>query len=156
MRKMVTREWILSALSTVNITHLTEKLINNWLTVIGRQHLFTDPKNSQSNGLTENFFRSLMRAIRSLNPCYPEEPKKRIDFSLLQYCNGEHSRSHDSRSKLIKSLILRTHFAKKTSSEVQFYIGNDYQPSTGIIIYIMSSQMVISLDLYHHSVQHID
>ncbi|CAH8821629.1 unnamed protein product [Trichobilharzia szidati] len=115
LRKIFSRQGIPDVLVTDNGTHFTEKNFNDWLKHIGCRHLYTAPRHPQSNGLAENFVRTLKSAIASMSPKNFDELERCVDNFLLQYRNAEHTSTHESPAKLFKSRILRKHLMSTTS-----------------------------------------
>ncbi|VDQ00611.1 unnamed protein product [Trichobilharzia regenti] len=64
--------------------------------------------------------------------------------------NAEHTSTHESTAKLMKSRIFRKHLMS-TTSDVHYYRGNDYRPSVEIILQKMRNRMVKILDIKDHS-----
>nr|CAH8830390.1 unnamed protein product [Trichobilharzia regenti]CAH8830393.1 unnamed protein product [Trichobilharzia regenti] len=157
LRKIFSREGIPDVLVTDNGTHFTEKNFNDWLKHIGCRHLYTAPRHPQSNGLAENFVRTLRSAIASMSPQNLDELERCVDNFLLQYRNAEHTSTHESPAKLFKSRILRKHLMS-TTSDVHYYTGNDYRPSVEIILQRMGNRTVKILDIEDNSVhnRHLD
>ena len=77
-------------LATDNGTHFNSKEFEEWLRGIGCRHLFTAPRHPQSNGLAENFVRTLGSAIHFLAPKSLTELEVDVDSFLMQYRNSSH------------------------------------------------------------------
>ena len=63
LQKYFAREGIAQVLVTDNGTHFPAKDLQDWLKSIGCSPIFTAPRHPQSNGLAENFVRTLKTAI---------------------------------------------------------------------------------------------
>ena len=74
-------------LVTVNGTHFNSHEFEEWLKGIGCRYLFTAPQHPQSDGLVENFVRTLKNAINSLTPNSLTELEIGVDNFLMQYRN---------------------------------------------------------------------
>ena len=121
-------------LVTDNGTHFNSKEFEEWLKGIGCRHLFTAPRHPQSNGLAENFVRTLKSAINFLTPNSLTELEIGVDNFLMQYRNSSYSTTHKSPAQLFKSRTLRTNLKCIESAEVTYFKGNDLRPSTGIVL----------------------
>jgi len=145
------------AVVTDNGTHFNAALIKQWLKSIGSQIVYTSPRHPQSNGLAENFVRTLKTAIRT---CAPESFDKLdlcIDNFLLQYRNAEHTTTHKTPAFLFKGRNLRTSLSFQTT-EVYFKKGNDLRLTQGIIVRPLGSVMFEIVDPQDGSVhrRHLD
>ena len=108
LRKLFSREGVPIVLVTDNGTHFNSKEFEEWLKGIDCRHLFTAPRHPQSNGLAENFVRTLKSAINSLTPNSLTELEIGVDNFLMQYPNSSHLTTHKSPAQLFKSRTLRT------------------------------------------------
>ena len=134
LRKLFNREGVPMVLVTDNGTHFNSKEFEEWLKGTGCRHLFTAPRHPQSNGLAENFVRTLKSSINSLTPTSLTELEIGVDNFLMQYHNSSHSTTHKSPAQLFKSRMLRTNLKFIDSAEVTYFKGNDLGPSTGIVL----------------------
>nr|CAH8868306.1 unnamed protein product [Trichobilharzia regenti] len=80
-----------------------------------------------------------------------------LHMHRLRLLNAEHTSTRESPAKLFKSRILKKHLMS-TTSNVHYYIGNDYRPSVGIVLQKMGNRVVKILDIKDHSVHngHLD
>ena len=158
LRKVFSREGIPLVLVTDNGSHFSAKAVTEWLKGIGGRHLFTAPRHPRSNGQAENFVRTLKNAIKSLEPNTFRELERGVDRFLLQYRNCEHCSTKQTPAKLSKGRSLRSNLLCVDSSNVTFFRGNDFRPSSGIVLKNMGKRMVKLMDLDDLSThnRHID
>ncbi|KER27231.1 hypothetical protein T265_05696 [Opisthorchis viverrini] len=147
LRKVFGHEGVPTVLVTDNGTHFTAKFLEERLKGLRCRHLFTAPRHPQSNGLAENFVRTLKSAIIPLSPTTFVELDRGIDNFLMQYRNAVHSVSGKSPALLFKSHSLHTSLDCAKTTDVKFYKGNDLRPATGIVLSSDGNQMVTILDL---------
>ncbi|KER24566.1 hypothetical protein T265_07798 [Opisthorchis viverrini] len=147
LRKLFSREGVPIVLVTDNGSHFTAKSLEYWLKGLGCRHLFTAPRHPQSNGLAENFVRTLKSAINSISPVTFHDLDRGIDNFLMQYRNAAHSITGKSPAELFKSRSLRTNLECIGTADVTFFKGNDLRPSTGVVIGRNGNRMVTVLDL---------
>jgi hypothetical protein len=147
LRKTFAREGVPFALVTDNGTHFTAQSLKEWLRGLGCRHLFTAPRHPQSNGLAENFVRTLKSAVQSANPSSHSELDRMIDNFLMQYRNASHTTTRRSPAQLFKSRALRTSFECASSANVHYFRGNDFRPANGIIVAQEGKRMFKILDL---------
>ncbi|GAA53375.1 hypothetical protein CLF_110096 [Clonorchis sinensis] len=147
LRKVFSHEGVPTVLVTDNGTHFTAKFLEEWLKSLGCGRLFTAPRHPQSNGLAENFVRTLKSAIISFSPTTFVELDRGIDNFLIQYRNAVHSATGKSPAFLFKSRSLRTSLDCAQMANVTFVKGNDLRPATGIILSSSGKRMVTILDL---------
>jgi Integrase zinc binding domain/Integrase core domain len=147
LRKVFSREGVPNVLVTDNGTHFTANSIEEWLRGIGCRHLFTAPRHPQSNGLAENFVKTLKCAITSVNPNSFAELERSVDNFLMQYRNAVHSTTKSSPAQLFKSRALRTNLKCLDSTEGNYFRGNNLRPSSGNILSNKGNRMVTILDL---------
>ncbi|GAA56018.1 hypothetical protein CLF_109660, partial [Clonorchis sinensis] len=147
LRKVFSHEGVPTVLVTDNGTHFTAKFLEEWLKGLGCRHLFTAPRHPQSNGLAENFVRTLKSAIISFSPTTFVELDRGIDNFLMQYRNAVHSFTGKSPALLFKSRSLRTSLDCAKTADVTFFKGNDLRPATGIVLSSTGKRMVTILDL---------
>jgi hypothetical protein len=158
LRKTFSREGVPVALVTDNGTHFAASNLTQWLTSLGCKHLFTAPRHPQSNGLAENFVRTLKSAISSSDVSNFSELDKTVDNFLLQYRNACHASTKMSPANLFKNRTLRSNMRCIDSAEVTFQRGNDYRLAKGIILRNLGERMVQILDLSDASChrRHVD
>lgn len=147
LRKVFSHEGVPTALVTDNGTHFSAKSLEDWLKGLGCRHLFTAPRHPQSNGLAENFVRTLKSAIASFSPTSFTELDRGIDNFLMQYRNAAHSVTGKSPAMLFKSRSLRTSLDCAKTADVTYFKGNDLRPATGIVLSSNGKRMVTILDL---------
>ncbi|GAA49584.1 hypothetical protein CLF_103257 [Clonorchis sinensis] len=147
MRKVFSHEGVPTALVTDNGTRFTAKSLGEWPKGLGCRHLFTATRHPQSNGLAENFVRTLKSAITSFSPTSFVELDLGIDNLLMHYRNAVHFVTGKSPAFLFKSRSLRTSLDCTKTADVTFFKGNDLRPATGIILSSNGKRMVTILDL---------
>ena len=157
-RKSFSREGVPHALVTDNGTHFTAKVVDDWLQGIGCRHLYAPPRHPQSNGLAEKFVRSLKSAVRSASPHTFEQLDRCVDNFLMQYRNAVHASTGKSPSQLFKSRNMRTNMLCLDSANVQYFQGNDFRPSNGIVLAQNGNRLITILDLDDNTVhrRHLD
>ena len=158
LRKTFSREGVPIALVTDNGTHFTSQELENWLKGLGCRHLHSPPRHPQSNGIAENFVRTLKSAITALSPRSFDELDRGVDNFLLQYRNSKHSSTQDTPAKLLHNRTLRSNTKCIESAEVNYYRGNDMRPSTAIVLKNLGRRMLSLLDLDDCTVhsRHVD
>jgi transposase InsO family protein len=152
LRKAFSREGVPIAVVSDNGSHFSASCVTQWLESLGCRHLFTAPRHPKSNGLAENFVRTLKRAIYSCAPNTFLELDRFVDNFLLQYRNCVHATTGHTPAQLFKSRALRSNLLGLSSAEVSYYRGNDFRPSTGIVVDNVGKRMVKVLDLEDHTV----
>ncbi|KER33037.1 hypothetical protein T265_00946 [Opisthorchis viverrini] len=112
----------------------------------------------RSNGLDENFVRTLKSAINSISPVSFHDLDRGIDNFLMQYRNGAHSITGKSPAELFKSRSLRTNLECIGTVDVTFFKGNDLRPTSGVVSGSNGNRMVTVLGLEHLSShrRHVD
>ena len=150
LRKCFSREGLPQVIVSDNGTHFTSSSIRDWLAPLGVKQVFSAPRHPQSNGLAENFVRSLKVAIRTKNPQCFSELDRIIDNFLLSYRNAKHSTTNEAPSLLLKGRIL--HHPPHGCVEVSFWKGNDNRVSHGVILSCIGNTMFNILDLSDGSV----
>ena len=88
-RKLFSREGIPLVLVTDNGTHFTADHLVTWVKGLGCRHFLTAPRHPQSNGLAENFVKTLKAAISSMQHSTFTELDRSIDNFLMQYRNAD-------------------------------------------------------------------
>lgn len=158
LRKVFSREGAPLVVVSDNGSHFSASCVTKWLQNIGCRHLFTAPRHPRSNGLAENFVGTLKRAIASSSPKSLDELDCSVDNFLLQYRNCAHSSTGETPAKLCKSRALRSNMLGLDTAEVSYFKGNDFRPSTGIVLNNLGKAMVRILDLDDLTVhrRHID
>ncbi|GAA53520.1 hypothetical protein CLF_110410 [Clonorchis sinensis] len=146
-RKVFSHESVPTALVTDNDTHFTAKSLEEWLKRLGCRHLFTAPRYFQSNGLAENFVRTLKSTITSFSPTSFMELNRVIDNFLMQYRNAVHSATGKSPAFLFKSSSLRTSSDCAQTAYVALFKSDDLRPAIGIILSSTGKRMVTIPDL---------
>jgi len=156
-QKFFSREGVPQAIVTDNGTHFNAEHLKTWTRSIGSQMVFTSPRHPQSNGLAENFVRTLKSAIKTNNPTNFMQLELCIDNFLMQYRNAEHATTHKTPAFLFKGRNLRTSLSFPTT-EVYFKKGNDLRLSQGIIVRSIGAVMFEIVDLEDGSVhrRHLD
>ena len=64
-RKYFSREGIPQVIVTDNGTHFSASSLKDWIKSIGSQVLFTAPRHPESNGLAENFVKTVKNVIKA-------------------------------------------------------------------------------------------
>lgn len=158
LRKLFSREGVPIVLVSDNGSHFTADEFNAWLKSIGCKHLFTAPRHPCSNGQAENFVKTLKNAVYSLKPNSYTELERGVDTFLLQYRNATHSSTKETPARLLKGRSLRSNLHMLRTSDVTFYKGNDYRPSTGVVLKNLGERMLKILDIDDLSIhrRHVD
>ena len=144
LRKFFAREGIAQVIVTDNGTHFTADHLKRWLHGIGCQIVYTPPRHPCSNGLAENFVRSLKAAISAANPNTFEDLENAAETFLLNYRNAAHATTRKSPAMEFKGRLLRS--VNLDSTSVQFFRGNNTRPTNGIIIGRIGDRMFHVLD----------
>lgn len=150
LQKYFAREGIAQIMITDNGTHFTAQHLETWLKDIGCKHITTAPRHPQSNGIAENFVRTLKTAVKTSNPATIQELHKCIDTFLLHYRNCRHATTGQAPAVLFKGRTLR--MSSLDSADIQFYRGNNNRVSDGMIISKHGNRMFSVLDLNDGSV----
>ena len=155
-RKAFSQEGVPQVLVTDNGTHFTERHLNEWLSQVGCNHVFSAPRHPQSNGLAENFVKSLKTAVQANSPSTFDELEQTTDSYLLQYRNAIHATTHHRPSELFKKRILRNPIIG--DSAVSFKRGNEYRLHHGIVLGHAGNKMLRILDSSDNSIhlRHVD
>ncbi|GAA50664.1 hypothetical protein CLF_104881 [Clonorchis sinensis] len=158
LRKVFSHEGVPTVLVIDDGTHFTAKFLEDWVKGLGCRHLFIAPRHAQSNGLAENFVRTLKSAIISFSPTTFVELDRGIDNFLMQHRNAVHPVIEKSPALLFKYRSLRTSLHCAKSADVTFFKGNDLRPATGIVLSSNGKRMATILDLNDLSChrRHID
>jgi len=144
LRKFFAREGIAQVIVTDNGSHFTADHLKRWLHGIGCQIVYTPPRHPCSNGLAENFVRSLKAAISAANPTTFEDLENAAETFLLNYRNATHATTRKSPAMEFKGRLLRS--VNLDSTSVQFFRGNNTRPANGIIIGRIGDRMFHVLD----------
>ncbi len=150
LRKLFSR--VPQTLVTENGTHYTAKSFQDWLKHIGCRQVFSPPRHPQSNGLAENFVKTLKRAIASMQPSLFPSLDRAVDNFLLQYRNDVHTTTQESLAMLFKRRPLRSSMRHLLSSEVAFLKGNNLRPVRGIVLNNIGQRLMKILDLEDGSI----
>ena len=146
-RTLFSREGIPLVLVAGNGIHFTADYLVTWVKGLGCRHLLTAPRHPQSNGLAENFVKTLKAAISSMQHSTFTELDRSIDNFLMQYRNADQATTGKSPVVLFKGRKLNTSFQCLKSGEVTFFKGNDFRPSRGLILGRSGNRMVTILDV---------
>ena len=157
MQKFFAREGIPQVLITDNGTHFSAIHLQKWLKSLGCTPVFTAPRHPSSNGLAENFIKTLKTAINAALPKNFDDLNRAMDTFLLQYRNAVHPSTGKSPAKLFKGRNLRCVNSLDTS-DVLFYRGNESRPCEGLILGPIGNRMFNILDRADGSVhkRHIE
>jgi len=150
-QKYFSREGIPQYVVSDNGTHFKSKELQQWMKSVGSHFVYTAPRHPQSNGLAENFVRTLKTAIKANNPQTFFELDKCVDNLLFQYRNAKHFTTGKTPAFLFKGRDLRTslHFP---TTEVYFKKGNDMILSEGLIVKNIGKVMFDIVDMNDGSV----
>ena len=113
---------------------------------MGSYILFTAPRHPKSNGLAENFVKTLKSAIFCKSPSSLDELDLTVDNFLMQFRNADHTSSCKTPTKLFKGRDLKTYLHFQTS-EVYFKVGNSLAMTKRIVISLIENKMFEVLDL---------
>ena len=150
LRKCFRREGLPQVIVSDNGTHFTAASVKEWLASLKVKQVFSAPRHPQSNGLAENFVRSLKTAVRTNDPQSFEELDKVMDNFLLNYRNAKHTTTNEAPSQLLKGRVL--YHPPHGSVEVSFWRGNENRVTSGIILSRIGNNMFNILDLSDGSV----
>ncbi len=131
---------------TDNGTHFTSSEVQDWLKSVGCRQVFTAPRNPESNGLAENFVKTLKNAVRAMAPASFQNLEQCIDSFLLYYRNAEHATTGESPSKLFKNRAHRTNLHNVSSTDVTFFKGTRQEMARGVVMQNLGNCMVTILD----------
>ena len=81
-----------------------------------------------------------------------------MDNFLLQSRYAKHATTQHSPAKLFKGRDLRAQLQSVDTSDVTFYCGIEYRPSTGIVVRPLGRRMVKIINLADGSIhqRHVD
>jgi transposase InsO family protein len=145
LQKFFSREGVAQVLVTDNGTHFSASHLQQWLKSINCIHVFTAPRHPKSNGLAENFVKSVKMAVKCCNPSSEIELHKVIDNFLLQYRNAVHCSTGKTPSILFKGRNLRMP-SRMDTTNIMFYRGNNTRPCDGIILNSIGNRMFNIMD----------
>lgn len=157
LRKFFSREGIPQVVVTDNGPQFSSESFNQWLASIGSHHVFSPPRHPQSNGLAENFVKTLKTAIKATAPSNFEQLESITDNFLLQYRNAKHHTTGKTPAFLFKGRNLRSALNFDTT-ETSFLRGNDGRVSQGVILRPIGKSLVEIIDTSDSSIhrRHID
>ena len=151
MQKLFARDGIPQVIVTDNGTNFSAESFRSWVKSLGSNILYTAPRHPQSNGLAENFVKTLKIAIKAVAPQTFDDLDKGVDNFLLQYRNASHETTKHTPAFLFKGRNLRTSINLDTT-EVLFRRGNDLRMSQGLVIHPLGNSMFQLLDMSDGSV----
>ncbi len=123
MRRTFSREGVPLTVVTDNGTHFTSSEVQYWLKSVGCRQVFSAPRHPESNGLAENFVKTLKNAVRAMAPASFQNLEQCSDSFLLQYRNAKHATTGENPSKLFKNRTLRTNLYNVSFADVTFFKG---------------------------------
>ena len=129
-----------------NGSHFTGDVLQTWLRSVGCESIFTAPRHPCSNGLAENFVKSLKAAIAANSPTTEDELSQVIDTFLLQYRNSIHATTGKSPASVFHGRTLRMP-GQLDSTDVTFFRGNESRACRGMLLQRIGSRMYHILDL---------
>ncbi len=72
MRRTFSRDGVPLTVVTDNGTHFTSREVQDWLTSVGCRQVFTAPRHPESNGLVENFVKTLKNTVSAMADIFPK------------------------------------------------------------------------------------
>jgi transposase InsO family protein len=132
LQKFFAREGIPQTFVTDNGSHFKAKELQDWLRSLGCYPICTAPRHPASNGLAENFVKTLKIAIKAAQPENLRHLHRCVDNFLLQYRNAIHPTTRATPAFLFKGRNLRS--SNLDTTEILFFRGNDARPSNGLIL----------------------
>ena len=144
LQKFFAREGIAQVLVSDNGTPFTAQSIQQWLKSIGCNQVFSPPRHPQSNGLAENFVRTLKQAVKAFAPSNLTTLHQAIDTFLLRYRSANHATTRRPPALLFKGRNLRT--INLDTAEVIFYRGNNNRPSQGFVLNKIGQRLLNIID----------
>ena len=145
LRRFFSREGVAQVIVSDNGSHFTADSLRSWLAKIGCHTIYSAPRHPCSNGLAENFVKSLKTAIQAASPTTLEELNNAIDTFLLHYRNAVHATTRKTPAMLFKGRNLRFS-ANVDTTEVIFFHGNNARPSNGLILGPIGNRMFNVMD----------
>lgn len=145
LRRFFAREGVPNVVVSDNGTHFTADSLQKWLKSIGCHAVFTAPRHPRSNGLAENFVKTLKTAIKAQNPQTLDALWQATDAFLLQYRNATHATTSKTPNMLLHGRNART-TANLDTTDVTFFRGNDTRPSKGLLLNHIGQKMFQVID----------
>ena len=150
LRTFFSREGIPQVIVTDNGSHFVAENLRKWFKSLNVTHITSAPRHPKSNGLAENFVKTLKYAISAVQLSSLEELECFINNFLFHYRNCEHSTTKQRPSVLFRGHVLRSQLIG--NSKVTFKRGNDLRLCNGIILKNLGGKMVLILDSQDGSV----
>lgn len=116
----------------VTDTEAFQCLQDDWLTFVCCHHVLATLRHPQSDGIVQNFVRTVKSATKSNNACTFDEFDGRVDNFLIQYPNLAHVTTGSRPTKLFKNCLHRTSLLQLLSSEIILHRGGELRPSKEI------------------------
>ena len=145
LRRFFAREGVPNVMVSDNGTHFAAESLQSWLKSIGCHSVFTAPRHPRSNGLAENFVKTLKTAIAAQDPQNLDALWQAIDAFLIQYRNATHATTGKTPSMLLHGRNART-TANVDTTDIMFYRGNDTRPCKGLILNQVGRKMFQVID----------
>lgn len=149
LQKFFAREGVAQVLVSDNGTHFTAAELQTWLKSIGCNPIQIAPRHPQSNGLAENFVRTLKQAVKASSPKSISELHRCIDTFLLHFRNARHATTGKAPAEMFKGRVLRMN--NMDTTEVQFYRGNNHRVSEGMVLGRLGNRMFTIIDKFDGS-----
>ena len=146
LRSYFSREGVSQTVVSDNGTHFTEAKLNKWLSSLNVIHLYSAPRHPKSNGLAENFIKTLKRAISSEIQSLSDgmDLERFIQSFLFQYRNADHCTTRERPSVLFRGRPLRSNVIGQ--QKVMFQRGNDLRFRQGVILRRLGKKMASIMD----------
>lgn len=141
--KIFSIEGVPRAFAAENSAHFSAKSLNDWLQGPDCFHEYTATRQLQSNGLVENFVRTLKRAIHSISPYSFFKFNHPTDKFLL---NANRCTTGKSLAQLVKSQCLCSRLPCDSSADVSIIRGNNFRPSSELVLVRIGNRTVTVLD----------
>ena len=147
LRSYFSREGVPQTIVSDNGSHFTEVKLNDWLSTLNVIHLYSAPRHPKSNGLAENFIKTLKQAISAEIKTFSEgcDLERFILNFLFQYRNAEHSTTRQRPSVLFRGHALRSNIIGQ--QKVMFQRGNDLRYCQGVILRKLGRKMASVMDV---------
>ena len=146
LRRFFAREGVPQVVVSDNGRHFTGDELQSWLRSLSCESIFTAPRHPCSNGLAENFVKSLKAAIFANSPTTEDELNQTIDTFLLQYRNSTHATTGKPPAEIFRGRNLRMP-GNLDSTSVTFFRGNNSTPCRGLLLAAIGNRMFDVLDL---------